>query len=198
MINWKRTDYNLPEVPPLSIAVKRSNIKDAGDGAFNAGELIPAGTYITEYSGILKESKGLTDEESDVALDVGYSLSIIGVDQPGRMAIGARLNDIIDYSDLTDVELTDLICNDKLKLLPNLAYNCQFVIFGEGVWAKGYIYATKDIAPGEEMYVEYGPAYWLTRFMRNGKCNMELADKLMLQKKREMIEKLRDNIPSAL
>ncbi|MDB5250244.1 MAG: nuclear protein [Segetibacter sp.] len=119
------------------LEVKESNIPGAGKGLFTT-KFIPKGTRITEYKGRVR-----TWEEAqwdDTNLYIFYVNDDYVIDANRRKKTVARY-------------INDAKGLQKIKGLYN---NAQFVKDDLRV----FVEATKDIAAGSEIFVDYGKEYW--------------------------------------
>lgn len=116
----------------LKLAIKRSNIPNAGDGLF-AEQVIEAGTIIGKYDG-KQVSSSISCNKRDYYMKVNRRYSIDASGFP-RCFI-AMANDSIN-SDFTN--------------------NCKFIYKKKEVW----LMAISDIHIGDELFVSYGDDYWL-------------------------------------
>lgn len=135
------------------IEIRPSTIAGAGNGVFATG-FIPAGTTICEYEGRLCLTRDdETDQSRSYTIDGKWV--IIGD------GIGATINDSVEFRPLSYDETVLFFTQ---KILPHSTqHNCHFDvnIDKKQVW----IIATRDIAPGEELFADYGFRYWATRVL---------------------------------
>jgi len=73
----------------------------------------------------------------------------------------AYINDNVDLRRLNIDETREFF---EQKILPRLPmkHNCEFVELSDRVFVR----ATADIAPGEELLIDYGFAYWFSQFIK--------------------------------
>lgn len=124
----------------IRLVVKKSSLPGAGKGLFTES-LIPAGTRIVEYKGRIttwKEVKA-SEVENNYIFYVNRN-HVINTDTY-KKALGRYAN---DAGGLT-----------KIKGVRN---NSIYAVYDD----KMYIEATRDIFPGEEIFVDYGRDYWKT------------------------------------
>lgn len=126
----------------VHVSVQPSRIEVAGDGLF-AGEDIPAGTCIGEYTGERRTSSNLCI--STYSFDLGDGFYIDALAYP--RAVTAMINDSRDLS-------------QGGLLHP---YNCEFKVQQICGQNRCFLYSVKDINAGDELYVDYGPDYWKDR-----------------------------------
>lgn len=163
-------DY--PNVEPKALLLKKSNIPDAGKGLYT-NEFIEKDKIILEYKGYISNTENLTSSESDVAVDVGCGVSIVG------SSLAAYINDNIIYQKVYKNQIEQLYSPEYIsnwdKVFPrwDFSYNCKFVIIGKGEYARIYIETIRDIQSGEELFIDYGARYWLCRF-RTDKNNQKI------------------------
>ena len=120
------------------IVVKKSNLPNAGKGLF-ARHFIPKGTRIAEYKGRITTWKEVKeDNSSNVYL---YYMN---------------RNHVIDARNHKKSKAR--YANDArgLKRIKGFTNNAIYAENGGRV----YIESTKDITPGEEIFVNYGKEYW--------------------------------------
>lgn len=120
------------------VEVKESGIPGAGKGLF-AKELIPKGTRIVEYKGIITTWREVDHNDGDN----GYIYYV-------------KRHHVINASRL--VTVLARYANDArgLRRITGLTNNAEYVEDG----LKVYIQSKKDIAAGAEILVEYGKDYW--------------------------------------
>lgn len=120
------------------IVVKKSNLPGAGKGLF-ARHFIPKGTPIAEYTGKIKTWKDVK-EESGNNVYLYYMNRNHVIDARNHKKSKARY------------------ANDArgLKRIKGFSNNAAYTERGSRV----FIESTKDIAPGEEILVNYGKEYW--------------------------------------
>lgn len=118
------------------VEVRQSNINNAGDGLFALRD-IEEGEHICLYFGVLVFNTQVYEGyyESDYLLE-------------------SESNDfIIDAAD--SKSCLGRFSNDSLGLKLD---NSDFAFYDSPF--SGYLYATKDIGAGEEIYTSYGASYW--------------------------------------
>jgi len=120
------------------IFVKRSRIPGAGLGLF-AKKPIRKGACIVEYKGRLEKWR-------DVKHQDGYNGYLLRVN--ARWAINA-----LPYKKALGRFANDAKGISRHRELSN---NSEYLLEGK----RCYIFATRDIAAGEEILVSYGRAYW--------------------------------------
>jgi SET domain-containing protein len=120
------------------IMVKKSNLPGAGKGLF-ARNFIPRGTRIAEYEGKIKTWKEVK-EESGSNVYLYYMNRNHVIDARNHKKSKARY------------------ANDArgLKRIKGFTNNAVYTERGSQV----FIESIKDIAPGEEILVNYGKEYW--------------------------------------
>ena len=120
------------------LVVKRSTIKGAGKGLFTK-EFIPKGSRIVEYKGRITSWKE-ADHDGGENRYIFYIKRYHVIDaRPYTKALARYANDAKGAQ--------------KTKGLRN---NSTYVIDG----LKAYMEATRDIAAGTEILVDYGITYW--------------------------------------
>ncbi len=120
------------------VMVKESQLPGAGKGLF-AKELIPKGTRIVEYKGKITNWKDVDDNDGNN----GYIYYV-------------KRHHVIDAS--RHASALARYANDArgLRRVKGVTNNAAYTEEGLRV----FIEATKDIAPGAEILVEYGKEYW--------------------------------------
>lgn len=128
----------------LTLCVKKSQIKKAGDGIFSYEKIIHAGDIIGYYAGKLTKSK------SDVCVgDYSFELNdnwyIDARDYP--RAYTAMINDAYNskFTNNCEFALVDRDKNGKKLIGKNMMIVLQ---------------AIRDIHFGEELFASYGEPYW--------------------------------------
>ena len=121
------------------LEIKTSNIPGAGKGLFTK-VFIAKGTPIVEYKG--------TVTTWDVVKD----------DPTNAYIYFVKPNHVIDARD--HPKMMARYVNDAKGLVRTKARTNNAQFKNEGL--RVYIIATKDIQPGEEIFVEYGRKYWDT------------------------------------
>lgn len=132
------------------LAVKKSSLPNSGKGLFSK-VFIPKGTYVVEYKGSISKWKELEDSEWDNGYIYFVNNNYVINARPHPEALARYANDA-----------RGLV---KIKGLSN---NCVYKKKG----GKIYIYAEKDIHPGQEILVSYGKEYWQTV-----RTNMKIVEK---------------------
>lgn len=118
----------------FALVVKQSQIPNSGNGVYTL-QHIPKDTVIAEYLGkIVPCSERIKDP--DYTVYVNRKISIDAQYYP--RCYMAMINDTFG---------TDF------------AVNCKFKKCGKRV----HVIASSDIAPGEELFLSYGSAYWQSR-----------------------------------
>lgn len=120
------------------LRVKTSQLPNAGKGLFTT-KAIPKGTRIVEYKGRRSAWKDVRDEDGKN----GYIFYI-------------NRNHVIDA--LPTKKALARYANDArgLTRIKGIVNNADYVVDG----LKAYIESKKDIAAGEEIFVDYGKDYW--------------------------------------
>ncbi len=120
--------------------VKKSTIPKAGKGLFT-DSLIPKDTYILEYTGdeitwdeVIKRSEA---GRGGYAFYISKKKCIDAFDHPDSLARYAN--------DARGIGRVNGLRNNAVYAIKK---------------GKGYIQATRNIKPGEEVFVWYGPDYW--------------------------------------
>lgn len=130
------------------LLIKRSRIPKAGKGLFTSVD-IPKGAWVTEYKGRLCYWKEVKDQD-------GYNGYIF------------KLNNTWAIDGLKTLKAKGRYANDArgLHRAEGCRNNSEFITKGR----KCYIATTRRIRKGEEIFVDYGQAYWrlIRRLMRNG------------------------------
>ena len=120
------------------LLVKDSGIPNSGKGLFTKVD-IPKGTRIIEYKGRIT-----TWKEADI--DEGRNAYLFRVKSYHTIDARPTLKNLARYAN-------DAKGFQKIKGLRN---NCVYVIDGLQV----FIESVRDIAAGEEIFVDYGKEYW--------------------------------------
>lgn len=120
------------------LRIKSSLLPNAGMGLFTTA-FIPKGTIIVEYKGKITTWKEVDHNDGDN----GYIYYV-------------KRNHVIDASRYTSALAR--YANDArgIQRMKGLKNNAEYV--EEGL--KVYIKATRDIAAGDEIFVDYGKEYW--------------------------------------
>jgi SET domain-containing protein len=130
--------YRLQAEGSNMVHVKKSKIKNAGKGLF-AKKAIKKGTHICLYFGVLVPREQVYE---------GFYESDYLLEQKG--------NDwIIDSAD--PLSCLGRYANDSLSLQKS---NTDFGFYEKPF--SGFLYATRNIKKGEELYVSYGINYWMS------------------------------------
>jgi hypothetical protein len=103
----------------------------AGDGLF-AAEDLPVG-FKLRYEGVYKKATDCTVAELDYAANVGCGVYIVGC------GLASKINDAYGTSH---------------------TYNCTWEVEGSGVFADLYVVCCRVVRRGEELFIDYGAAYW--------------------------------------
>lgn len=180
--------YNFPAFTPKKLELRKSTISNADNGVF-ALEDIKRGEIICEYEGYFKQGKDCDEHEKIYSMDVGYGLCVVGD------GIGAMINDIVDFRELTNSEAENLfegkppvhmefsdssfvaLSGAHEKRYPK-KHNCFFRFVGEGEFSHIYIIASDDIKCGSELFAAYGFRYWIHQYYEKNYINVELFGKL--------------------
>ena len=126
---------------PFSLYITKSGLQDAGLGVYT-DDFIPENTIIGEYTGEIIESYNI--EAND------YYYELVEPDEvAGKMGIG------IDSSKLPRCYMG--MINDA-QFSKKYSNNCSFE--SEVEEKKVYVVSSRDIEPGEELFVSYGENYW--------------------------------------
>jgi SET domain-containing protein len=139
--------------------VRQSNIPGAGDGVFAKSD-IPSQMLILEYEGLFKYANDTSSLDSKYGLGVGNNVTIVGT------SMASKINDICLFQ-LVDEEGLAQLRQNIVPSHKHLSYNCEFYIQGVGEFAQAYIRSIKDIHVGDELYINYGPNYWISRLILN-------------------------------
>ncbi len=142
------------------IQVKESSIPNSGKGLFTKLD-IPKGTRIIEYKGRITSWK-----EADI--DEGRNAYLFRVKSYHTIDARPTLKNLARYAN-------DAKGFQKIKGLRN---NCVYVIDGLQV----FIESVKDIAAGEEIFVDYGKEYWDV-MLKNKKIDEKAAKEAAKKKK---------------
>jgi hypothetical protein len=161
------------------LKIAPSRIPGSGQGVFLEGRrpssdfvsenVISIGRDVGEYVGTLY-SEG---DPSLVKNQLVYSFELPN----GKVLVGegvlSRVNDIVDFRQLTPRETFDF---DRRKVLPtvlNLMHNVDWVVRKRNSSSSSsssygvYMRAIREIKPGDELYVSYGFSYWETMYREN-------------------------------
>lgn len=165
-----------PTVEYKALLLKKSNIPNAGKGLYT-NEFIEKDKIILEYKGHISNNEELTSDEIDVAVDVGCGVSIVG------SSLAAYINDNIVYQKIYKNQIEQVYSEEYIsnweEVFPrwDFSYNCEFLIIGKGEYAKVYIKTIRDIQAGEELFISYGPRYWLCRLQTDKNNKKLLSEK---------------------
>lgn len=125
-----------------------------GNGLY-CSDNVPTGGYICEYEGPVVSIDDVTD------------FTYVYILADGKCIIGTNdakfINDNVDVRKLTLDETRQFFEQKKLPELPNRPQNCKFVEQN----GRAYVVATTDIAPGDELLIDYGYRYWFGIFIKN-------------------------------
>lgn len=132
-----------------------SQIPDSGLGVYT-NECIPKNAIIDEYVGTLTCIGG------PYVVSIDDRLGIDGFEYP--RCFMAMLNDAsyVPRKTITRGRSKRKICVTPHKNVSNegleLQNNCEFIVMKK----RCFIKSTRDILPGEELFVSYGNSYWST------------------------------------
>ncbi|MFM9052710.1 MAG: SET domain-containing protein [Bacteroidota bacterium] len=130
------------------LRIRKSTIPQAGKGLFTTVE-IPKGSRITEYNGRLCKWRDVKEED-------GYNAYIF------------KINETWAIDGLRTLRSKGRYANDARGLVrvAGCRNNSEYITKGK----KCYISATRKIKKGEEVFVDYGQAYWrlIARLKRMG------------------------------
>jgi len=130
------------------LAIKRSRIPGAGKGLFTTVE-IPKGGWVTEYKGRLQPWKEVKDEDgyNGYIFKLNNSWAINGLHY--RSCFGRYANDA-----------------RGINRAPGCRNNSEFITKGR----RCFIATTRKLKAGEEVFVDYGQAYWrlIRRLLKAG------------------------------
>ncbi len=124
----------------IRLVVKRSSLPGAGKGLFTKC-LIPAGTRIVEYKGRITTWKEVKTSEVENNYIFYVNRNHVINAEPYKKALGRYANDARGLKKIKGVRNNSIYAIDKDKV---------------------FIEATRDIFPGEEIFVDYGKDYWDT------------------------------------
>ena len=126
------------KVSKKNLRVKKSRLPDAGMGLFTT-VAIPKGTRIVEYVGKISTWKEVKHDQGEN----GYIYYV-------------KRNHVIDARRMKSALARYANDASGISRVKGLKNNAQYV--EEGI--KVYIQATRDLQPGEEIFVAYGKEYW--------------------------------------
>ncbi len=134
------------------LSVGKSTIAGAGVGVFAIRD-IPAGTRICEYTG---RECSLAEDRTDMTYTyvVDQDHVIVGD------GISSKINDSVDFRQLSYDETVTFFTQKGLPYL--FPHNCKFTVEHKKV----YVDAIANIAPGQELFADYGFKYWAIRVLR--------------------------------
>lgn len=181
---YPHNEFGFPEFHEKSLECKQSNIINAGLGVF-AKEPIKRGEIICDYMGYIKPCNECDAEETKYSISVGYDMCIVGDD------IGAKINDIVDFRELSESEAQKLYEGEPPISKHTTEHNAAYIIVGLGTFARVYIVAINDIEPGSELYVSYGAPYWICQYKNSGYIEPLIAEKLDEELREKNLKKLR-------
>lgn len=123
-----------------NLIVKKSTLPNAGKGLFTK-VFIPKGERIVEYKGRITTWKEVKEDDGENGY-IFYIKRYHVIDAlPTKKPLARYANDAKGFV--------------RIKGLNN---NAEYAVDG----LKAYIESTKDIQPGSEIFVDYGPDYWKT------------------------------------
>lgn len=183
---WYDCIREYPEIEPKKIEIRPSLIEGAGDGVF-ALEPIREGELIAEYDGYFM-GNDVSVEEANISFNIGEELVLVGDN------IAAKINDNCKFEPIPDSEAYEIYRTLNIPRHQDKPINCVFDKHGSGGFTRVFVYATRNIEPGEELYLDYGPYYWLSRFISNGLVNKEKAAEGYKARQEEEELFLRENI----
>lgn len=123
-----------------NLIVKKSTLPNAGKGLFTK-VFIPKRTRIVEYKGRITTWKEVKEDDGENGY-IFYIKNYHVIDAlPTKKPLARYANDAKGFV--------------RKKGLTN---NAEYSVDG----LKAYIESTKDIQPGSEIFVDYGPDYWKT------------------------------------
>ncbi len=181
LLSMPKNNYNFPVFTPKALELRESTIAGAGNGVF-AAENIKKGEIICEYDGYFKASKECDERERIYSIDAGYGLCIVGD------GIGAMINDIVDFRELTELEAEGLFSG---KPPVSQKHNCYFKFIGEGEFSHIYILASVDVASGSELFIPYGFRYWIQQYYDKNYIDVELFSNLREKLRKRDLEECR-------
>lgn len=120
--------------------VKESTLPNAGKGLFTK-VFIPKRTRIVEYKGRITTWKEVKEDDGENAYIFYVKRDHVIDALPTKKPLARYANDAKGFV--------------RVK---GLANNAEYVIKG----LQAFIESTKDIQPGSEVFVDYGPDYWKT------------------------------------
>lgn len=123
-----------------NLVVKKSTLPNAGKGLFTK-VFIPKRERIVEYKGRITTWKEVKEDDGENGY-IFYIKRYHVIDAlPTKKPLARYANDARGFV--------------RVKGLRN---NAEYVVDG----LKAYIESTRDIEPGSEIFVDYGPDYWKT------------------------------------
>ena len=135
---------------------KKSTIANANKGVF-AKTAIATGVVLFNYD---CEPMYYPPE---LHLDREYRFDVESKTFGARMYdLGGMINDTVDFRPLTKDESIALFNGSPPR--HSLQHNCRFV--HSVVTKKMQIVAIRDIAAGDELFVDYGANYWVPRYIK--------------------------------
>ena len=146
------------------VYVKKSNIENADNGLF-AKKKIKKNKKIVRFNGILYENKNTNNEiksqRSNIHFEDGYTLVCPDDD------LASFANDCIKIPDHIII-LSEILPKKEsfFEKHPNADVNAS--IFLEHDNHTAYLVAKKNINKNEEIFVHYGPYYWIIKCLELG------------------------------
>lgn len=130
------------------LRVRKSSIPGAGKGLFTSVEILKGG-LVTEYKGRLCRWKEVKDQD-------GYNAYIF------------KINESWAIDGLRTLSAKGRYANDArgIRRVAGCRNNSEYITRGK----RCYISATRRIRAGEEVFVDYGRAYWrlIARLKKRG------------------------------
>jgi len=170
------------------VEVRSSSIEGGGNGLFATREF-KIGDVITEYTGewILTQDIGENQYgiEDDTEMKDYTLMGYVNLDALSAHGVAQFTNDGCYkegvYREDDDCRNAEFFTTDdkETKLLGEMKKTDLSVkgIGGGLPKVRVWLSATKDISPGEELFVTYGPRYWGTRSGKSGSRNKKKARK---------------------
>jgi len=181
---YEQEDILFPTPVCPKLEVRPSLIENARSGVFTHDN-IPADTIILEYTGYFIDSRIAKDDELDIAVNVGHKLALIG------NCIACKINDNCIFKKVEDKKtVKKMYLNHEIPRYDDKPLNCKFEIYGKGEFARAFIKTTTDIPAESELYLDYGPTYWLPRYKDNNLVDQQLADKYGMQRIKSIAAKV--------